>query len=322
MRKKLYSFVLLAAGLLCSTSMWAYTGTGTEIDPYIVDNATDLKTLVKDYGGYIKLLNNIDDIGNAYLSIAKAVTLDLNGKRLINQTLASNSLISITASGKVVIKNGTLIKASGFKASAGKVYDGSNPCLKISNALAEVSLEGLTIGSSDQTTGDNRHLHYGINLKTVKSLKISEDVYFNGAKSSGSDIMIGNAATTEVIIGEIYNESKATILINATSAAKYESGYRPICIKKVSKNNGEIYAKFQSKIDQIFNIGYFEAVYDLYENIKKQIKKNVGFNKHDTLDFASGLIHIFGDGTTIRESVFDNEYEYASKVIDGTITSY
>ena len=94
-----------------SHGTWAYTGTGTAEDPYVINgsntatNWTDLKT-VMGLGGYIRLDANCTDgtkSSDSYLDVPLYITvvLDLHGKT-INRNLTS------------AIENGFVIKNSGY----------------------------------------------------------------------------------------------------------------------------------------------------------------------------------------------------------------
>lgn len=100
---------LIAIAMLWPLSAWAYTGTGTEGDPYLVDNWADLKDRMAA-GGYIKLTGNCTDpapTNLTYLSVPAntTVTLDLNGY-MINRGLESDIYMGFVI---VVRATGTLI---------------------------------------------------------------------------------------------------------------------------------------------------------------------------------------------------------------------
>ena len=80
----LRTFLVLLALLAAGQPAWAaVTGSGTQNDPYVVDNWADLKAKMAA-GGYIRLGANVTDpdgTGDSYLEVpgGVSVTLDLNG---------------------------------------------------------------------------------------------------------------------------------------------------------------------------------------------------------------------------------------------------
>ena len=109
-RSILFLITLLATAMLWPLSAWAaFTGTGTEGDPYLVNNWADLRDRM-EAGGYIKLESDCTDPNHnnsTYLSVPsnKTVTLDLNGY-MINRGLESDIYMGFVI---VVRATGTLI---------------------------------------------------------------------------------------------------------------------------------------------------------------------------------------------------------------------
>lgn len=116
-RTLLVLLVLLAAG----QPAWAsVTGTGTENDPYVVDNWADLKAKMAA-GGYIRLgadVTDPDGKGDSYLEVPAgvSVTLDLNGHTI------DRNMTESQVGGYVILLNGK----SNNHASL-TIRDGSNP---------------------------------------------------------------------------------------------------------------------------------------------------------------------------------------------------
>ena len=131
-------FVLLA--FAWSAGAWAYSGTGTEGDPYVISGAnvntnwTDLKTVMA-LGGYIRLDANCTDgtkNSTSYLEVpnGKTVTLNLNGKT-INRNLGSaiengyviKNLGTLTINGSGTITGGkNTSEGGGIYTNSGSLY--------------------------------------------------------------------------------------------------------------------------------------------------------------------------------------------------------
>ncbi len=77
--KKIFALLFaIMAAMLMSTAVFAYTGTGTKNDPYIVTTFDDLIRCCK-FGGYVKLGGNIVEESTAGAYIYGYTNLDLNG---------------------------------------------------------------------------------------------------------------------------------------------------------------------------------------------------------------------------------------------------
>ena len=248
MRKLFSYFVLLAAGLLISGNSWgAYSGTGTESDPYLVDNATDLKDAVTR-GGYIKLESDImvGETGQGTLSIKKSLTLNLNGHTLYNHGKGTNNLVTIAqAAGgteelRVKIQNGTMYRTNSAKVTSSKQI------ITINDSYANVILEGVIVGGEEQDSYGSK-LHYGISIgqNGVKSLTITD--YDNGKTKIPSNIHMGDytvggipCSVTCLSYGakveNITNNSNAVIVIKMQSNT---TEYEPIHIMNDITNNKE-----------------------------------------------------------------------------------
>ena len=114
MRKSiLFLITLLATAVLWPVSAWAeVTGSGTEQDPYLVHDWSELRTYMKDYGGYIKLVNDCVDPDKTYATYLevtnKTVVLDLNGKIIDrglfkNETGTSNGWVIKVCGGSLTV---------------------------------------------------------------------------------------------------------------------------------------------------------------------------------------------------------------------------
>ena len=103
-KRAIFLLITLVAGaILWPVPSWAYTGTGTEDEPYLVDNWNDLNTLVSN-SCHIKLTNNINSMTYLVIPPNKTITIDLNGYK-IDRGLAQNN--------ETVSGVGCVIKISG-----------------------------------------------------------------------------------------------------------------------------------------------------------------------------------------------------------------
>ena len=106
------SVVIMLLAFVWGTGAWAYSGTGTEGDPYVINgtnantNWNDLKT-VMGLGGYIRLDANCTDgtkSSDSYLNVPSSTTvvLNLNGKTI------NRNLTTAIEYGYVIYNRGTL----------------------------------------------------------------------------------------------------------------------------------------------------------------------------------------------------------------------
>lgn len=156
----LFLITLLATAMLWPVSVWAYTGTGTEGYPYLVDKWADLKTCMAA-GGYIKLMGDCTDpnpTNLTYLSVPanKTVTLDLNGY-MINRGLESDIYMGFVI---VVSATGTLIIDDSYNGP----FD-SNHADRIHDISGGETINGglITGGKNIRQTGYNYNVGGGIN---------------------------------------------------------------------------------------------------------------------------------------------------------------
>lgn len=189
------------------TGAWAYSGTGTEGDPYVINgtnantNWNDLKT-VMTLGGYIRLDANCTDgekISGSYLNVPSNITvvLDLNGHTI------DRGLTSAISSGFVINNKGTLtingsgkIKGGNNTGSGGGIYNLKtltiNGCsiednsanygggIYIANSSATVTINGGSITGNSSTNGGGGIYYYLSSSQNVYSLKISGKVTITG----------------------------------------------------------------------------------------------------------------------------------------------
>lgn len=138
----------------------AVTGTGTQADPYIAQNYTDLQEayhFLSTYGGtkYLELANNIDcnDYGSGFtwstLSVGttnNAMIFDLKGHSIKNVSLASgNAMFTFGGNSQSIVKNGKILNvfmsnAKGFNDYVGGKYT----CGKLQNLSISANITGST----------------------------------------------------------------------------------------------------------------------------------------------------------------------------------
>ena len=118
MNKKFLSFLLLAVGLVMSSTAWALTGSGTSTDPYLVTSASEMTEAIGN-GGYIKLNGSATDMDfgqvsqasdKIYFNVTKEVSIDLNGHNLkVNAEYGSigghddAKVFNVTSTGKLTL---------------------------------------------------------------------------------------------------------------------------------------------------------------------------------------------------------------------------
>lgn len=138
----------------------AITGSGTEQDPYIAQNYTDLQeaySLLASGGGtkYLELGSDIDcnDYGSSFtwsaLSVGyldRAMIFDLKGHTIKNLSIASGSTVfTFGGSNQSVVKNGKILNvfmsnAKGFNDYVGGLYT----CGKLQNLSVSANVTGAT----------------------------------------------------------------------------------------------------------------------------------------------------------------------------------
>ena len=174
-------FVLLA--FAWSAGAWAYSGTGTEGDPYVISGAnantnwTDLKTVMA-LGGYIRLDANCTDgtkNSTSYLEVpsGKTVTLNLNGKT-INRNLGS-----AIEKGYVIKNEGTLtINGNGTITGGKNTSEGGG----IYTSSGTLTINGGSITGNSSTEGGG--IYYANGYLNINGGSITA----NSATSNGGGI--------------------------------------------------------------------------------------------------------------------------------------
>ena len=131
-KRAIFLIITLVAGaILWPVESWAdVTGSGTEQDPYLVHDWSELRTYMKDYGGYIKLVNDCVDPDKTYATYLevtnKTVVLDLNGKTIDrglfkNETGTSNGWVIKVCGGSLTVKGGGIIKGGNSRSNGGGI---------------------------------------------------------------------------------------------------------------------------------------------------------------------------------------------------------
>ena len=165
-KRTIFLIITLVAGaILWPIPSWGYTGTGTENDPYLVYNWSELKTCMNN-GEYIRLEADCigpDDFLNSLLSVpnTKTVTLDLNGYKI------DRNIATATSNGYVIKNAGTLTICDSYTGtdrthtisgditiSGGLITGGNNSCASSSDwgggicNLGTLTLNGGTIAGN------------------------------------------------------------------------------------------------------------------------------------------------------------------------------
>lgn len=138
----------------------AITGTGTQADPWIAQNYTDLQTAfsnLRAYGGarYLELRSDINcnDYGSGFtwsaLSVGatnNAMIFDLKGHSIKNVSIASgSSIFTFGGNNQSIVKNGKILNvfmnnAKGFNDYVGGLYT----CGKLQNLSISANITGAT----------------------------------------------------------------------------------------------------------------------------------------------------------------------------------
>ena len=212
--------VLLAAGPV----VWAAVpGSGTENDPYVVDNWADLKAKMAA-GGYIRLGADIEGTGDSYLEVPAgvSVTLDLNGHYIDRNTPGSQ------VAGYVILLNGqssnhaTLVIrdtqgwgriTGGFDGTAG----GGSAAGGINVQYGDLTLEGGSICGNQCTFGGGGGVRLAGGSFTMTGGRIMGNVVntLKGAASAGGAIY--------GVLGDIYLRG-GIITENTTYGSSYACG--------------------------------------------------------------------------------------------------
>ena len=198
--------MLLLALLAAGPAAWAaVTGSGTQNDPYVVDNWADLKAKMAA-GGYIRLGANVT--GDSYLEVPAgvSVTLDLNGKALqrtvqagnvsdetgyVIKVTTSNSTLTITdnsTGGTGTISGGNADKGGAFYVDAGStlIINGgviANCQANFGSAiynLGTLTINGGTIQNCTATSGLGQGTIYNNGTLTINGGVIQNNTAFYG----------------------------------------------------------------------------------------------------------------------------------------------
>ena len=224
----LKTFALAVALTTAGPAVWAaVTGSGTQNDPYVVDNWADLKAKMAA-GGYIRLGANVT--GDSYLEVPAgvSVTLDLNGKALqrtvqagnvIDETgyvikvTSSNSTLTITDNATVcagTISGGNALKGGAFYVDTGSTLIMNGGVIANCQAdfgsaiynLGTLTINGGTIQNCTATSGLGQGTIYNNGTLTINGGVIQNNTAFYGGAIYNS-----NGWSTTINGGTIQNNS-------------------------------------------------------------------------------------------------------------------
>lgn len=208
----------------------AITGTGTELDPYIVHSYSELKTVISSYVGgtnmyYINLDNDINcnDYGTDFQWSTVAVnannrqfTLDLCNHTIKNVKIASgNTMFKFPAGFSSLIKNGKILNvfmsgSNGFNDYFGGMYAYTK--------LQNVSLSVNSTGVNNNTfycgfDGCAIYIEGGNTAKNT--FQIDQN---NNMQIKNTDILLNNVKGSFLL-----NGSKAKSVSNCRICGKFDS---------------------------------------------------------------------------------------------------
>ena len=237
------------------TGAWAYSGTGTEGDPYVISGAnantnwTDLKT-VMDLGGYIRLdanctapstFNSNDHL--LQVGSSKTVSLNLNGHTIDRGLEGADAVSSgyvIRNVGNLTINGNGKIKGGNNTGSGGGIYN-ENGTLTINGCSIEnnhanygggiyiyygtVNINGGSITNNTTTSGGGGIYHY--NSNDYVRLRISGKVTITGNTKGGNPNNVSlNSSGSDVkkifISGALDNQTR--IGVTVTPQKNFTSG--------------------------------------------------------------------------------------------------
>lgn len=205
----------------------AITGTGTELDPFIVHSYDEIKTAAENHNGsqtmyYMKLANDIDcnDYGadfqwetivlaNNSLTTAlnRANTIDLDGHTIKNVFIKdANKLFDSPSTGLAVVKNGKILNVFG-----------SNPTefmLKVANQNISFSIQFSTLSGSGL-----------FNACKLQNCAVYVILLFSTGKSifnNNGDLNLNNVD----VYAEMYNAGSNTTICSAGNASVKYNGIR------------------------------------------------------------------------------------------------
>lgn len=172
----------------------AYSGTGTEADPYVVDNLADFKTCINNGSGkFVKLAADIDfgtSSSNVKIPLAANTTIDGDGHKLKNMGYVATSSSSgpfFNGGSNCMFKNielEMLFIESGTNSYSFNVffYNNAFDYYKISfyncNIKARIYLCNTT--NNSHSYGDTRTF---INSNSIEKCNITIDIYYIMAHS-------------------------------------------------------------------------------------------------------------------------------------------
>lgn len=334
MRKSiLFLITLLATAVLWPVSAWAeVTGSGTEQDPYLVHDWSELRTYMKDYGGYIKLVNDCVDPDKTYATYLevtnKTVVLDLNGKIIDrglfkNETGTSNGWVIKVCGGSLTVKGGGIIKGGNSLSNGGgiNVESGSltlENCTIKENKAAEggggIYNNNRSITIKDGTVISNNIAKQGGGLCTwYGTCTMEGGSIINNSSIAGQYSSYGHGGGVYLHNGSVFNLYGGVIENNTCAETKQGGGiyvyYQSVIYLKgnpIVRNN---YVGNSSEVvDNVNLYGDTNSVYTKF-HFTGQLSESarIGFTTSTTGYFTEGL----NDNGVVSNFVPDDNNNYA-----------
>ncbi|RKJ45433.1 hypothetical protein D7X98_07725 [bacterium 1XD8-76] len=268
------------------------TGSGTEIDPWLVNDGKELVEAVEN-GGYIRLEKDVQHRGTIYME--QDVILDLNQHVL--EYDGRNDLFEVKGKLTVKAENGGRIS-----------YEGNSDCTMFSvNAAGELSLQGgeySSLSSRDYvidsfggkiTVGEGAVIngYYGINAR------------YDSYSGEESNVIIKGKVSAYYDRGVNVKKSKVTIEKGGTVESSGGNG-----ITTGDNSQVDIYGEVKrtkSSVGNGINISGSNSVLNVYTDAKiESTAKGAAIS----LDNAQSAVHIMGGEITGRSGI---------EVVNGTL---
>lgn len=246
--------VVLLLAFSWSAGVWAYSGTGTEGDPYVISGAnantnwTDLKT-VMDLGGFIRLDANCtapssftSNLHSLHVGSSKTVTINLNGKTIDRGLEGADAVDAgyvIRNDGNLTINGNGIIKG-GNNIGVGGGINNQNGTLTINGVSIEnnhanygggiyiyygtVNINGGSITNNTTTSGGGGIYHYNSNDNV--RLRISGKVAITGNTKGGNpnNVSLNSGSEVKLIYISGALDSQTRIGVTVTPQKNFTSG--------------------------------------------------------------------------------------------------
>lgn len=206
----------------------AITGSGTQLDPYIVHDYEEIKTACYNSGSYVRLANNIDCLADYGADFKwenvpfNCAEFDLNGYTITNVSVKQNNSIFTGAFHDVrIIRNGNFLNVH-----CDEINNGNDTLTFLQVYLEDMSVS-MDLTNTDYeitSTGCSRRCTFYLIWSNVRTRALlatntngrwgcveDSDIYMNGAIASDALPIIwcldGNTIKNVRLTGEIRNVS-------------------------------------------------------------------------------------------------------------------